>query len=114
MLFHCLPSNDKGMLKMTVDVVLDEKISIDLKEPKKYKVIFLNDDSTPMEFVIEVLTKIFKHNVETATNLTMKIHEEGSGIVGIYTHEIAEMKATETMNLARNHGFQLVLKLEEE
>ena len=74
----------------------------------------LNDDSTPMEFVIDILQKIFRHNHNTATEITLEINNEGSGIVGVYSHEIAEMKATETMNLARNHGFQLVLKLEEE
>ena len=96
------------------EVVLDEKISLDLKEPAKYKVVFLNDDGTPMEFVIEVLQNIYKHNYETATNITMTIHNEGSGIVGVYSHEIAEMKATETTSLARNHGFPLQIKIEEE
>ena len=101
-------------MSVDTEIVLDEKISIDIREPKKYKVIMLNDDSTPMEFVIDILQKIFRHNHNTATEISLEIHNEGSGIVGVYSHEIAEMKATETMNLARNHGFQLVLKLEEE
>jgi ATP-dependent Clp protease adaptor protein ClpS len=101
-------------MSVDTEIVLDEKISIDIREPRKYKVIMLNDDSTPMEFVIDILQKIFRHNHNTATEITLEIHNEGSGIVGVYSHEIAEMKATETMNLARNHGFQLVLKLEEE
>jgi ATP-dependent Clp protease adaptor protein ClpS len=101
-------------MSVDTEIVLDEKISIDVREPRKYKVIMLNDDSTPMEFVIDILQKIFRHNHNTATEITLEIHNEGSGIVGVYSHEIAEMKATETMNLARNHGFQLVLKLEEE
>jgi ATP-dependent Clp protease adaptor protein ClpS len=96
------------------EIVLDEKISLDIKEPKKYKVIFLNDDTTPMEFVIDVLQNIYKHNENTATEITLQIHNEGSGIVGVYSHEIAEMKATETTSLARNHGFQLQIRLEEE
>jgi len=96
------------------EIVLDEKISLDLKEPKKCKVVVLNDDTTPMDFVIDVLQNIYKHNYEAASNLTMTIHEEGSGIAGIYSYEIAEMKAGETVNLARNHGFQLQVKLEEE
>ena len=99
---------------MTADVKLDERISVNLKEPKKFKVIFLNDDSTPMEFVMEVLKNIYKHTDDTATKLTMEIHSEGSGIVGVYSHEIAEMKATETVSLSRNHGFQLQIKIEEE
>ena len=84
------------------------------KHKYKFKVIFLNDDSTPMEFVMEVLTNIYKHNEDNATKLTMQIHTEGSGIVGVYSHEIAEMKATETVSLSRNHGFQLQIKIEEE
>jgi ATP-dependent Clp protease adaptor protein ClpS len=96
------------------EIVLDEKISLDIKEPKKCKVVFLNDDGTPMEFVIDVLQNIYKHTHEIAVDITMKIHTEGSGIVGVYSHEIAEMKATETTSQARNHGFPLQVKIEEE
>ena len=97
-----------------IDVKLDEKIKVNYKEPKKYKIIFLNDDTTPMDFVIEVLLKIFKHTNDSAMRITMQIHEEGSGVVGVYSHEVAEMKATETVTLSRNHGFHLQIKLEEE
>ena len=96
------------------EIVLDEKISLNIKEPKKCKVVFLNDDGTPMEFVIDVLQNIYRHNHDIAVDITMKIHNEGSGIVGVYSHEIAEMKATETTSLARNHGFPLQVKIEEE
>jgi ATP-dependent Clp protease adaptor protein ClpS len=97
-----------------IDVKLDEKIKVNYKEPKKYKIIFLNDDTTPMDFVIEVLLKIFKHTNDSAMRITMQVHEEGSGVVGVYSHEVAEMKATETVTLSRNHGFHLQIKLEEE
>ena len=97
-----------------IDVKLDEKIKVNYKEPKKYKIIFLNDDTTPMDFVIEVLLKIFKHTNDIAMRITMQVHEEGSGVVGVYSHEVAEMKATETVTLSRNHGFHLQIKLEEE
>lgn len=96
------------------EIVLDEKISLDTTEPKKCKVLLLNDDTTPMDFVIDVLQNIYKHNHNSATDLTMTIHNEGSGIAGVYTYEIAEMKAGETVNLARNHGFHLQVKIEEE
>ena len=96
------------------DIVLDEKIKIDVNEPSKYKVVFLNDDTTPMEFVVGVLIEIFKHTEHTATQITMTIHNEGSGVVGVYSHEIAEQKAVETTNVARSQGFQLQVKLEEE
>ena len=97
-----------------IDVVIDEKISVSTDEPSNYKVIFLNDDTTPIDFVVEVLKIIFKHSTDTAKDLTMKIHNEGSGVVGIYSHEIAEMKAAETVNSARNQGFSLQVKIEEE
>jgi len=96
------------------DIVLDEKINIKVNEPKKYKVLFLNDDTTPMEFVIELLIGIFKHTETTATKITMTIHNEGSGVVGVYSHEIAEQKAVEATTLSRSQGFQLQIRLEVE
>lgn len=96
------------------DVVIDEKIKVTNREPRMYKVIFLNDDTTPMDFVVQVLKEIFKHTDKTATALTMEIHTENSGVVGVYNHEIAEQKAVETTTLARDHGFQLQVRLEEE
>jgi len=96
------------------DVVIDEKIRVDNAEPRKYKVIFLNDNTTPIDFVVEVLRLVFKHSVETATDLTMKIHEEGSSVVGIYSYEIAESKSIETINLSRSNGFALQVKMEQE
>lgn len=96
-----------------IDVKIDEKIVIKTQEPGKYKVLMLNDDQTPMEWVIGVLETIFKHTREQAEKLTLTIHTEGSGIAGIYNYEIAEQKATETVNASRNHGFPLQLKIEE-
>jgi ATP-dependent Clp protease adaptor protein ClpS len=101
-------------MSVETEIVLDEKVDLEVKEPKRYKVVFLNDDSTPMEFVIDILIKIFKHTDETARDITMQIHSEGSGVVGIYTYEIAEQKAVETTTLSRNHGFALQIKVEEE
>jgi ATP-dependent Clp protease adaptor protein ClpS len=98
----------------TTDTQLDEKVKLEIVEPKKWKVIFLNDNHTPMEFVITVLVEIYKHTIETAQDITLQIHESGSGIAGTYTFEIAEIKAVETTNLARAQGFPLQLKLEEE
>ena len=98
----------------TTDVKLDEKIKLKVQEPHRWKVIFLNDEHTTMEFVISVLTEIFKHSQETAKNVTMQIHTEGSGIAGVYSFEIAEVKAVEATNLARGNGFPLQIKMEEE
>ena len=96
------------------DVKLDEKIKQKIQEPVRWKVLFLNDDQTPMEFVIELMTLIFKHTQDTARDLTLKIHTEGSAVVGVYSFEIAEVKAVEATNLSRSNGFPLQIKLEEE
>ena len=84
------------------------------KEPGKYKVIVLNDDKTPVDFVVAMFIQVFKHSQTNALDLTVKIHNEGSAVAGIYTHEIAEQKITDATNLARGHGFPLVLKAEAE
>lgn len=98
----------------TTDIQLDEKVKVNTQEPKNWKVIFLNDDSTPMNFVIQVLVEIFRHTEESAEDVTMQVHETGSGIAGVYSFEIAEAKAVEATNLARQNGFPLQIKLEEE
>ena len=95
-----------------MDVQIDEKIKQKILEPALYKVVFLNDDQTPMEFVIECLVGIFKHTETTARDLTVKIHEEGSAIVGVYTFEIAEQKGIETTVLARDEGYPLQVKVQ--
>jgi ATP-dependent Clp protease adaptor protein ClpS len=96
------------------DVQLDEKIKIKISEPKLWKVILLNDDATPMEFVIDILMNIFKHNMDNANTIMMQVHETGSGIAGTYSFEIAEAKAVEATNQARTNGHPLQIKLEEE
>lgn len=101
---------------MSTDVIVDSttKIVDKLQLPKKYKVIVLNDDVTPMEFVIALLMGVFRHKQEPATEITMKIHREGSAVAGIYSYEIAEQKTIESTNLARSNGFPLQIKLETE
>jgi ATP-dependent Clp protease adaptor protein ClpS len=97
---------------MTTEAQIDEKITVSLQPPKKYKVVFLNDDKTPMEFVIGVLTEIFKHNESQAKELTLEIHNTGSAVVGVYTHEIAEQKGIDTTAAARQNGFPLQVTIE--
>jgi len=96
------------------DVQLDERIKKVTQEPIKYKVVLLNDDQTPVDWVVKVLTEIFKHTNDTAEKITLTIHNEGSGVAGIYTFEIAEQKSIEATTASRNHGFPLQIKLEEE
>jgi ATP-dependent Clp protease adaptor protein ClpS len=102
------------MISNSMDVEIDEKIKIKVTEPNMYKVVFLNDDATPMDFVIEILTGIFRHSTETARDITMEIHDQGSSVVGIYNFEIAEQKAVEATTLSRSHGFPLQIKVEQE
>ena len=98
----------------TVDPVAIEKTKLDIEEPGFYKVVFINDDITPMEFVIELLQKIFKHDLEAAQNIMLTVHTEGSAIAGIYSYEIAEQKGVESTVLARNNGFPLQVKVEKQ
>jgi ATP-dependent Clp protease adaptor protein ClpS len=101
------------MSNVDLDVKIDEKIKKKIKEPSLYKVIFLNDDKTPMDFVVSLIVELFKHSEETAHAITMKIHEEGSGVVGIYSFELAEQKSLEATTLSRDNGFPLRVKVEE-
>lgn len=102
------------MTSVDLDVQIDEKIKKEIKEPGLFKVIFLNDDYTPMDFVVSLIIEIFKHSEEGAISITNQIHQEGSGVVGIYTYEIAEQKSIEATNLSRDNGFPLRIKIEEE
>lgn len=96
------------------DIVLDEKIETTIKKPSKYDVIMLNDDKTPMNWVVEILTLIFKHDPKTSHEIMEKIHNQGSAVVGTYYYEVAEQKATETISLSRQQGFPLKVKIEEQ
>lgn len=90
----------------------DTNINLDVKEPEKYQVIFVNDDFTPMEFVIEVLMSIFHHSQQGAEKVMLDVHEKGKGTAGIFFYEIAEQKALETTHLARNSGHPLNVEIE--
>lgn len=99
---------------MTAEAKIEEKIVVALQPPKLWKVVFHNDDQTPMEFVIELLTSIFKHTENNAKELTLEIHNTGCAVAGVYTHEVAETKGIESTHLARSNGFPLQITLEEE
>lgn len=84
----------------------------DLPEPGLYNVIYINDEVTTQEFVVETLVIIFNYTQMDADEMTMKIHKEGSAIVATMPYEMAEQKGVEVTLLARNNGFPLVVKLE--
>ena len=85
-----------------------------LKKPSLYKVLILNDDYTPMEFVIEVLEKFFQKNREEATQIMLHVHQRGVGVCGIYAYDLAETKAMQVMNYARKYEHPLQVQLEKE
>lgn len=85
---------------------------IGAKEPERYKVVILNDNSTPMEFVIELLKLIFHHTQEGAVNVMMQVHTNGKGTAGVYTYEVAEQKAMESTQIARTNGHPLGVSVE--
>ena len=85
-----------------------------LQKPSLYKVLLLNDDYTPMEFVIEVLEKFFQKNREEATQIMLHVHQRGVGVCGIYAYDLAETKAMQVMNYARKYEHPLQVQLEKE
>lgn len=84
-----------------------------LKPPPMYKVILNNDDFTPMEFVVEILTRFFRMDSEKATQIMLSVHYEGKGVCGIYTAEIAETKVAQVNEYARKHQHPLLCTKEE-
>ena len=85
-----------------------------LEKPPLYKVILHNDDFTTMEFVVFILQTVFMRSDTEAFTIMLKVHNEGIGIAGIYTYEIAQMKAEKAANLARAHEYPLLCTVEEE
>ena len=96
------------------EIAVDEKVRVRISEPKRWKVILINDDVTPVDFVVTLLMDVFKHDPNSAGNITMQIHETGSAIAGVYNFEIAEIKAVESTTLARAAGYPLQIKMEED
>ena len=84
----------------------------ELKYPDRFNVIIINDDYTPMEFVIKLLLEIFNKNIEQAKQLTIEIHEKGKAIVGSYNQEIGEQKVQEVTLISRHNGYPLKSLLE--
>jgi ATP-dependent Clp protease adaptor protein ClpS len=84
------------------------------KKPSLYKVLLLNDDFTPMEFVVHVLERFFGKGREEATRIMLHVHQKGVGICGVYTFEVAETKVTQVMDFARKHQHPLQCTMEKE
>jgi ATP-dependent Clp protease adaptor protein ClpS len=83
------------------------------KPPSMYKVILLNDDYTPMEFVVEVIQRFFNKSREQATQIMLKVHTEGAGVCGVYPQDIAETKLNQVVSYAREYQHPLQCTIEE-
>jgi ATP-dependent Clp protease adaptor protein ClpS len=111
------PNHHKDMAmntKTETDVAEKSKTKVKLSPPREHKVIYLNDEVTPMDFVIGSLMDIFEHDFETAENLTFRVHEQGSAVVAVLPYEIAEHKGIEVTVSARTNGYPLQVKIEPE
>ena len=97
---------------MATDTIVRTRPLVEVKEPPLYRVIYINDESTTMEFVIETLVLIFGYDHDEAEQTTLKIHKEGSAVVAVLPYEIAEQKGIEVSILAKRNGYPLVVKLE--
>ena len=84
------------------------------KKPSLYKVLLLNDDYTPMEFVVHVLERFFGKTQDEATNIMLHVHQKGVGVCGVYTYEVAETKVTQVMDFSRSHHHPLQCTMEKE
>jgi len=96
------------------EIAIKTKIKTVKKKPKLYKVILLNDDYTPMEYVVRLLKMIFKKQESEAVNIMLMVHKKGSGICGVYTKEIAETKVFKVQNMAKKDQHPLKCIMEEE
>ena len=84
------------------------------RKPAMYKVLMLNDDYTPMEFVVHVLERFFQKSREDATRIMLHVHRRGVGVCGVFTYEVAETKVTQVMDLARQNQHPLQCTIEKD
>jgi len=104
------------MSKTKTETVVRNRIEpkLNIPEPPQYRVIYINDETTTQEFVVETLKVIFNYDQGAAESLTMRVHEEGSAVVAVLPYELAEQKGIEVTLLARNNGFPLQVKIEQD
>ena len=108
------PPNIPGRRDDDGDTGVAVKTRTRTKKPSMYKVLMLNDDYTPMEFVVYVLQRYFTMPHERATQIMLHVHQRGVGVCGVYSFEVAESKAQKTMKYARQNEHPLQLQLEKE
>lgn len=91
----------------------ETSLEVLLEQPKMYRVLLLNDDWTAMDFVVNILVEVFEKTTDEAMAIMLKVHNEGIGICGIYTYDIAELKTQIVKEKAHKHGYPLRVKTEE-
>ena len=106
-------SNNENYYPNTGDLT-DQDLKSKLKKPAMYKVILLNDDFTPMDFVVYLLKTYFNKPQEEASKIMIEVHKKGSGICGVFTYEIAETKIYKVLDISRKNGHPLQCILEED
>ena len=104
--------NNGGKGKDGTGTGIVTKTRAKVKKPSLYKVLLLNDDYTPMEFVVHILEKFFAKNREDAVEVMLHVHRHGVGICGVFTYEVAETKVTQVMDFARKHQHPLQCTME--
>jgi ATP-dependent Clp protease adaptor protein ClpS len=97
-----------------LDVTVRDRTDSAPKRPRMFKVVVLNDDFTPMDWVISLLVNVFRKSLVDARLLTQEIHEKGAAVVGIYTHEIAETKCAQVLHHAARDSHPLIATMEAE
>jgi len=105
--------SDKELQLPNDDGTAVEEAKPKLKRPPLFRVILLNDDYTPMEFVVGVLESVFGLDRNSATRIMLEVHHRGKGICGVYTYEIAETKVAQVTGLAQQHQHPLLCTMEE-
>jgi ATP-dependent Clp protease adaptor protein ClpS len=104
--------NDDNDRSSKYDLVVDEARP-KVKRPPLYRVVLINDDYTPMEFVVEILESVFGMERTRATQVMLEVHTKGKGVCGVYNFEIAETKVAQVMSFAQQHQHPLLCTMEE-
>jgi|TARA_B100001094_G_C18175338_1_gene797583 ATP-dependent Clp protease adaptor protein ClpS len=105
---------EKNNNQVQTNELVIEELSEKVKQPSLYRVLLINDDYTPMEFVVEVLVNVFAMDKSSATRVMLDVHTKGKGICGIYSYEIAETRVAQVTKMAKEYQHPLLCLMEED
>lgn len=108
-----MSEHDKDLERRDGYELAVEEARPELKPPPLYRVVLINDDFTPMEFVVDILESVFAMERTRATQVMLEVHTKGKGICGVFSYEIAETKVAQVMNVAKQHQHPLLCTMEE-